>query len=324
MNIVEFAKRAGVSTATISRAFHEPDKLRADTRQHILALAEKLGYYPSPSGRALVRGRHDVLGLIWPLEVEGAESLFAQRTLSLLTDHLVRNDLDLLICPIDRNQPATMAHAQRTLQRSRCDAWILLYPRQNDSFVTALKNAQKPVVCFMGHALDHPAWKSVELNQRTWMTDCLTRLKASGCRRVLFHGRRDDEPDHEERWATFQELAPQFFGNHVSSLSGWPPRPEDFMHEVTTKKIDAVIGVDDSSALNALELCRQAGLSVPEQVKVIGIDDSPQARLSQPPLSTYHPPMAEMVAYTVDLALGRRSRSRRFDAAFVPRDSFLG
>lgn len=72
MNIVQFAKIAGFSTATISRAFHEPEKTRPETRERILDLADKLGYYPSASGRALVKGRYDAMGLVWPLEVEGA------------------------------------------------------------------------------------------------------------------------------------------------------------------------------------------------------------------------------------------------------------
>ncbi|MFA7344194.1 MAG: LacI family DNA-binding transcriptional regulator [Terrimicrobiaceae bacterium] len=55
MNIIEFAGRAKVSTASISRAFHEPEKLRPGTRDRILSLARELGYYPSPSGRALKR-----------------------------------------------------------------------------------------------------------------------------------------------------------------------------------------------------------------------------------------------------------------------------
>ena len=70
MNIVEFAKLANLSTATISRAFHEPDKIRTATRERVLSLADQIGYYPSASARALVKGRHDVLGVVWPLEVE--------------------------------------------------------------------------------------------------------------------------------------------------------------------------------------------------------------------------------------------------------------
>ena len=48
MNISEFSKRAGLSTATVSRAFHEPGKVRAKTREHVLALADQLANFKVP------------------------------------------------------------------------------------------------------------------------------------------------------------------------------------------------------------------------------------------------------------------------------------
>jgi LacI family transcriptional regulator len=324
LNITEFARQAGVSTATISRAFHEPEKLRADTRDQVLALAQKLGYYPSPSGRALKRGRHDVLGVIWPLEVEGAEAEFAQRILASLTRHLVTNDLDLLVCPVNRSEPETLAHAHRTLQRSRCDAWILLYPRHHDALIASLANSHKPVVCLMGSLPECPAWKSVRLNQRSWIEDALQRLRAAGCRNVLFFGCRAGEPDHEERLKSFAALAPKYFGTRTACLPGWPPDTAELERHLAAHPADAIIGVDDRAALLALDLCQKISLRVPGKMKVIGMDDIPRAQFSSPPLSSYRQPLDEMVECAVDLALGKRMKSRLFEAAFVARGSLPG
>jgi len=321
MNIHEFSKRAGVSTATVSRAFHEPLKLRGETRDRILAVAQKLGYYPSPSGRALVRGCYDVLGVIWPLEVEGPDAEFAQRTLAALTRHLVANDLDLLVCPVDRKDPAALAHARRTLQRSRCDAWILLYPRLHDALAQSLVDSRKPVVCLMGANPEQPSWKCVRLNQTGWIEDALRRLKAAGCRNVLFLGSRDDEPDHEERRRAFTGLAPKYFGSRSTVLPGWPPDESDLERTITSKSIDAIIGVDDRAALAALSACRRLRLPVPRKVKVVGIDDLSVSTFSSPSLSTYRQPLDEMLGCAVESALGKRRRSRPFEAVFVPRGS---
>ncbi len=321
MNILEFSKRAGVSTATVSRAFHEPEKLKEKTRFRILTLAEKLGYYPSPAGRALVLGRHDVLGLIWPLEVEGVDAFFAQRILAALTSYLVKNDLDLLVSPIDRRQPEALAHARRTLQRSRCDAWILLYPRHNDELISALKKAGKPVVCLMGNIPECPTWKSVQLNQKSWMEDALRRLKAKGCRNVLLFGSRLNEPDHDKRKKAFSECARKYFKSQIYSIGGWPPDTGELRQYLLLGKCDAIIGVDDHAALLALDTCKKANLSVPQKIKVIGIDDVPQAQFSTPPLSTYRQPLDEMVGRAVELALGTRKRSCLFNATFIPRKS---
>jgi len=323
MNIVEFAKIAQLSTATISRAFHEPEKIRPETRQRVLALAEKLGYYPSASGRALVKGRHDVLGLVWPLEVEGAGALFAQRVLAALTHHLVSNDLDLLICPVDRHRPATLEHARHTVLRSRCDAWILLYPRPNDLIVQSLRAGRKPVICLMGGLAECPEWKSVALDQRAWMDDALGRLRRQGARRVLFLGCRGEEPDHKERLAAFTELAPRHFGKNFLSAPVWPLDDAQVAALLVREKADAVIGVDDSAALTALRASQQAGIAVPEKVQIIGIDASVEAARATPSLATYRQPLDEMTGCAVNLALGLRSRSRKFEASFVPGGSVL-
>ncbi|PTY06707.1 hypothetical protein DB346_00090 [Verrucomicrobia bacterium LW23] len=371
MNIIDFAKAAGVSTATISRAFHEPDKVRPQTRDRILALAAKLHYYPDPSGRALVTGRHDALGVVWPLEVEGSEAPFAQRFLSSLTQVLVRHDLDLLICPVDRRVPATMAHARRTLLRSRCDAWVLLYPRRDDTeLMAALATCRKPVVCLMGSLPVRPDWRSVQLSQHGWMADALRRLRKAGARRVLFIGGRPGEQDHAERAAAFRELAPRYFDRETEATGAearsetaeaaetatvvreephtalcampgdslhpgplpaagwrsevmWPAGPEDIMPLLYGDFTpDAILAVDDSVALAALQACRKLGLQPGRRgaggIQIIGIDDTPAARLSAPTLATYRQPLARMAATAVELALGKLHTAPAFEPEFVP------
>jgi DNA-binding LacI/PurR family transcriptional regulator len=319
--MLEFARRVGLSTATVSRAFHEPEKLRPATRERILALANELHYFPNPSGRALVTGRHDILGLIWPMEVEGSGAQFSHRILASLAQVLAANDLDLLICPVDRREPGTLDHARRTLLRSRCDAWILLYPRHHDELIDALQNVRKPVVCLMGEIEECPTWKCVRLNQRRWIEDALRRLKESGCRRVLLFGTRIGEPDHEERRAVFAELAPKYFSKRSAILPDWPPDIAKLREILSEQSVDAIIGVDDHAALSALDTCREMGIAVPDKIRVVGIDDTASASFSTPALSSYRQPLDEMMRCAVDLAMGKRARSVRFEAVFVPRAS---
>jgi LacI family transcriptional regulator len=321
MNIVEFAKKSGFSTATVSRAFHEPHKVSARTREAILSLARELQYYPDPTGRVLVQGRHDVLGLVWPLEVEGSDALFAQRALASLTRQLVKNDLDLLICPVDRTNQGTVSHAHRTLLRSRCDAWILLYPRRHDELIRPLKSSRKPIICLMGRVADCPEWKCVRLNQQSWIKESLERLRDSGSRNVLFLGSRPDEPDHEERHTAFHELAPIYFGTHAHFLPGWPIDSASLRSLLKEKEIDGVIGVDDRAALAAVEQCHALGIRIPEEMRIVGIDDDPEGRIATPPLSTFRQPLDEMLRWAVEIALRRETESKVFDSEFVPRAS---
>jgi DNA-binding LacI/PurR family transcriptional regulator len=258
-----------------------------------------------------------VLGVVWPLEVEGAGALFAHRFLGAFTQQLVRNDLDLLICPVDRSQLPTVDHARRTILRGRCDAWILLYPRHNDMLIKALNYGQKPVICVMGELKECPTWRFVTLDQNSWIEKALEMLRAKGSQRVLFLGCRKEEPDHIERLAAFSKLAPTYFGSHFVTMPDWPLDVDKVKEMLSTGEIDAVIGVDDAAALAAAKACQQARLAIPERIQIIGIDDSADAAAAAPPLTTFRQPLDEMAACAVDLALGHRVRSGKFKATLV-------
>ena len=66
MSIREVAARAGVSPATVSRVFTQPDAVAADTRRRVLQVAGQLNYAPNPVARSLARGRSGNLGIVVP------------------------------------------------------------------------------------------------------------------------------------------------------------------------------------------------------------------------------------------------------------------
>ena len=106
--------------------------------------------------------------------------------------------------------------------RSRCDAWILLYPRHNDPLVRSLRASRKTSYLFNGSNRRVPDWKYVSLNQASWIKQALNGFKDTGSKRVLFLGHGRHELDHEERMAMFNKLAPRYFGSNVLTHSAWP------------------------------------------------------------------------------------------------------
>ena len=241
MNIIQFAGRIGVSTATVSRAFHEPSKLRAKTLDLVLRAAHRLRYYPSPVGRAIVLGQSDTIGMVWPIEVEGAYAIFAQRMLAAVAEALVHHNQDLFLCPVDRQSPAAIAHAQRSIRRATCDAWLVLYPREDDPLIPSLKESFRPVVLLMGKLTSVPGWKSVRVDQGHWIRDALERLKRGRARRVAFLGCRPGEPDHQQRVSRFRALAPRYFPRFTIFAPGWPVEPARVAEWFQRERPDAII-----------------------------------------------------------------------------------
>lgn len=317
MNIIQFANRIGVSTATVSRAFHEPEKLRPATRDQVLAEARRLKYYPNVAGRVLVRGRFDTIGLVWPLEIEGPNAVFAQRILSELTAAVVEHDQDLLLCPLHRDRPQTRVHAERSIRRGRCDAWLLLYPRRNDPLHAALQAAGRPVVTLMGRIEANKGWKAVVVDQATWIQDALRRLDQSGARHVAFVGCRPDEPDQEERVAAFRKLAPRWVARWQTFAPEWPIRNETLRAWLKRDAPDSIIAVDDLTALKALETGQGLRKRIPEDLQIIGCDNRPESARSAPRLATYDQPLELMARAAVELAMKSKTETRVFQATFV-------
>lgn len=317
MNIIQFARRVGVSTATVSRAFHEPAKLQAKTLEFVLREAHRLHYYPSHIGRTLVRGRSDTIGLVWPIEVEGTYAIFAQRTLAAVAAALVRHNQDLFLCPVNRQSPAAIAHARRSIQRATCDAWLVLYPREDDPLISSLKESFRPVVLLMGKLNSMPAWKSVRVDQGHWIRDALERLKRGRARRVALLGCRPGEPDHQQRVARFRAMAPRYFSWSTIFAPGWPVKPAQVAEWFQRERPDAILGVDDLTALAALAALQDLGVAVPEKVQLIGFDDHPDGAAAKPRLASYRQPLEAMLDTAVRLAMRGRVMQELFHPLFM-------
>jgi DNA-binding LacI/PurR family transcriptional regulator len=118
----------------------------------------------------------------------------------------------------------------------------------------------------------------------------------------------------------FNKLAPRYFGSNVLTHSAWPLSTAEIGALLVAKKVDAVIGVDDAAALVAARAIQQSGNPQLKKVQIVGIDDSPEAARFDPPIATFRPPLDEMTACAVDLALGRKVKSQSFEAAFIQRE----
>jgi DNA-binding LacI/PurR family transcriptional regulator len=170
----------------------------------------------------------------------------------------------------------------------------------------------------MGEIKECPEWKFVCLDQESWIGNALAMLKEKGARRVLFLGCRKEEPDHQERLEVFSKLAPMHFGDSFLSCPDWPLDAAKVRDLLLAEGIDAIVGVDDAAALLAVKACQMAGLSIPDRVQIVGIDDSADAAMSTPALTTFRQPLDEMASCAVDLALGNRVNSGKFHATLIP------
>ncbi|MFD2091061.1 LacI family DNA-binding transcriptional regulator [Blastococcus deserti] len=301
-----------MSRATVSNAYNRPDQLSPALRARILARAEELGFPgPDPMAAGLRRGR---VGAVGVLVDEGLSHAFSDPTTVLLLDGLARE--------LHRDGLGLLLHAGRadggTLQPIRdaaVDAWVILSLPDGHPAVSAAQARGRPVV-----VLDQPSLPDVPMvgiDDVAGAEAAVRHLLDLGHRRLavlampLQAGGREGRADlRRQAEATYAVMRRRLAGAAAAVRGAgldWADVP---VVECTAHQPDAaaraiaslltgpdaptaVFACSDQLALGVLWAARTAGLRVPEELSVVGFDDSPAARVADPPLTTVAQPLRE-------------------------------
>lgn len=290
--IREVARQSGVSIATVSRVFNNEASVSPETRQRVLECAAALGYEPSPLGRNLVTGRSYLMGLIMPnisfplygLMLNGAEDFLAGHGMRVL---LASSHDDL----------QTELGAAGHLLRYAVDGGIVINSLAGEALP---RQRQAPWVHVAPEQAGLP-WR-VELDNEAGGRLAAEELLRGGGRDLAFvagYGRESADRERgfagalRERGLAYRRVAGDY-----SVESG-----EAAAHTLLDGPLDGVFAAGDLMAAGVLRALRAAGRRVPDDVAVIGFDDTPLAALLYPPLSSIRQPAYEMGAAAAALAV---------------------
>jgi LacI family transcriptional regulator len=312
--VYDVAERASVSIATVSRVYRNPDSVRAQTRDRVLAAARELGYVPSGNARGLASRSTGVLGLCFPdysdpeIDDIDEQTLYADEITRGMERAARRHGYALLIA-------ASLADGPRHLVASvagRVDGFAVLAKTIATEDLELLARRQ-PIVMIAGpREVDH--LDHVEVANRDGERELTTHLVVDhGLRRLAFVGGAADSPDAHARFVGFQEAL---------SAAGLPV-PEkpvlrgDFTQAggrtAAIRLLDrgplpqALVFANDQMAVGALDVLEQRGVRVPEDVAVAGFDGIPLGRVVRPTLTTVSQPMRRLGETAVDLLIERLS-----------------
>ncbi|GAB2975703.1 LacI family DNA-binding transcriptional regulator [Saccharothrix stipae] len=326
--VYDVAERAGVSIATVSFAFSQPQRVRKKTLDSVLAAAAALGYVPNASARGLAKGRTGAIGLY-------------------SFDHLLeveRDPVDELRAGDERLFPLYPDVVQRGVElecRRRGLALMLGSGGAGAGHLSAVVDVAGRVdglIAFAGaapvDALTRIARRIpvVELGGETRVTGARTVLvdHRSGMRRLVEHLVRE----HGHRRFTYvgvaggtAESADRFDG-YADALTAagipvGPPLDSRPGQEAATRAAlasaplpDVFVCATDQEALVVLDVLREAGVDVPGRVAVTGFDGIVAGRLSSPPLTTVRQPMEAVGRTAVRLLV--HSAAERSEEAGTP------
>ncbi len=323
ITLKDVAERAGVSRSAVSRTFTEGASVSSKTRAKVERAAEELGYSPNALASSLTTGRTKLIGLISnnfhnPLFLEVFD-LFTRG----LQDRGLR---PLLVNLSDETDPA---QSVQMLRQYSVDGVIVASSTLSPSFAEAFKTAGMPVVHSFGRFSTAPNVHVVGIDNVACGRMAAEALIARGYKRVAFLG-------GPELATSTQDRAMGFFGalrehpeidvtiSYASAYSFDAGRVE-MTRLLMTEPAEAYFCGDDVLSIGALSAIEEAGLSVPEDIGLIGLNDMDMSRWQNIDLTTIRQPIPEIIGASIDLVIGtiespdRHPETRLFPCRVIER-----
>lgn len=305
VTIADVAKLVGVSTATVSRVLNGKATVDPETRARVQEAMRELNYTPNLSARQLGTGQSMMLGLVlpditnpfFPLVARGAGDAAHQSGYTLV---LANSDGD----------PRLEEEALRALIGRRVDGIIVAPAANRAAWVKDIVGDQVPVVLLDRH-VDGPAMDCVAADNRAGSALAAQHLLELGHRCIGYISGPEGLASADERRESFiarataggAEMRPEWIvGGDFQLLSGFQAMQQLLLQP---ERPTAVACGNDLMALGALRALRQAGLTPPHDMAIVGYDDVPVAALSEPALTTVAQPAYRMGAAAVELLLQR-------------------
>ncbi len=292
------ALQAGVSRATVSRVVNGSPKVSPDVRRDVEAAIERLGYVPNRAARSLVTRRSGSIGLVI---TEPTGRLFSDpffpRVLRGISAELTARDLQLILLI-----PNSQADVRRTgdyLSAGHVDGAVLVSLHGEDPLPERLSQAGIPLV-LVGRPLRGVSASYVDVDNRQGARSAVEHLIATGRRAIATIAGPQDMAPGVDRLAGYREAIGDAFRATDPALEATSDFTQEggakAMSRLLTKRpdLDAVFAASDLIAAGALSSLTAAGRRVPDDVAIVGYDDSPVATSTHPQLSSVRQPIEEM------------------------------
>lgn len=336
----DVARVAGVSRATVSRVVNGVRRVDPALQDVVRAAIERTGYAPNRAARSLVTRRAETIALVVSGagdSTDTAQSAFTARVfadpffgrvVSGIVGFLRPRSVHpvLMFAESDEARSQVLAY----LRHGSADGALVVSTNARDPLPGLLAEAGLPAVFFARPELHAPV-TFVDFAHRDGARLAAAHLLARGCRRVATVTGPLDIAAGQERLAGFRDGMERagLPGVHVAEGSFTLESGAAAMHRLLAEHpdIDGVFAANDLMAQGACQVLREHGRRIPDDVAMVGFDDSSVALTCRPALTTVRQPVEEMGAEMARLLQEQVGGARReptsviFDPELVLRES---
>jgi LacI family transcriptional regulator len=333
MTLRDVAKAAGVSMATVSRSLNGSALIPESTRKRVRGIADQLGFEFNAHARSLITRKVGTIGIILPPDFDRFGVNHYHGTLhNALRSVLECNDIDLIVAFLN-NHFTGGNNVRKLVGRKKVDGLIIVQPVFESDLVEFLRSKEMPFV-FSHYPPPEDCPDDVDViypdnEQGGFLAG--QHIAGLGRKRILCiasQGKRE----HEREWDLRLEGVRRGLTEGGVSLRERDLLRGDMTMEsgydlvMSVKKslgsYDGIIALNDLMAIGAILAIREVGLRIPQDIAVVGYDDTDLASCMRPTLTTIHQPREELSLVTCERLLelihtshagraGRAGRSTR-------------
>ncbi|KRD47074.1 LacI family transcriptional regulator [Oerskovia sp. Root918] len=285
-SINDVAKHAGVSAQTVSRVANGQTNVRASTRERVRVSMQALGYRPNSAARILKSGRFRSIGFV----TFNLATLGTERTLNAIAEACEAAGYTTTLLPVEDPTQLEVAGAFSRLEEQAVDGIILVMSAELDSLDELKLTADLPLVIVDSDA--ELPYTIVDTDQEQGARIALEHLLGLGHRDIAHISGPATSFSAKRRAAAYRQ---------IMSDAGLEPRPVvvgdwtatsgmERMRDLlaSTQPPTAVFAGNDQMALGAMHAIHAHGWKVPDDVSVVGFDDTDDAAAYWPALTTVH------------------------------------
>lgn len=323
----DVARKAGVSTATVSRCLNDPQRVVEATRERVLSAVDALGYTPNFAARVMAAKRSFTIGAIIPTM---DNAIFA-RGLQAFQEEIHKRGYTLLVSS-SAYEPETEEEQIRTLVARGADG-LLLIGHDRKSHIYDYLDLQKVPALVAWSFIPGERTPSVGFDNRQAMADLTTEVIGLGHTRIaVISGISRGNDRALLRVAGIRDalsrsgISPDDLPI-IETPYGIENGADAFLRLMShDTRPTAVLCGNDVLAVGAIRQARDMGIRVPEDVSVTGFDDIELAGIAQPGLTTVHVPHREMgrraaIELTGMIEQNTPGRSVQLETSIVSRSS---
>lgn len=310
-SLSDLARHLGLSPATVSRALAQHEAIALKTRERVAKAAHELGYVPNRAAQALASGRSGFAGFLLPLRGRGLADPFLGEFVSGLTEGFAAKGVELLLSAVPR-EGSELRQLESLITSGRVDGIVLSRIERDDPRVALLRDRETPFVTHGRVGAEETGYSWLDTDGRAAFAQAFDLLYSLGHRRfgllsiddpLMFRILREEglrsafqakgDADLSLRSVSCPRYDSKGRAQAISALLDGADRPT------------AILAVADGLALELMAAAQARGLSVPEDLSVIGFDNIPAGAHVAPKLTTFDARIADSAAELAAMLLAR-------------------